>query len=231
MEEKIRKIFGITNYFIAFIFAVYYLVLEFSILNITSPIKRLKIIFIVIILMYIGSLILNKIKTLPKINMWIWFSLYLIMLLNLTLFDQYFGRQSMNFISNNTITIKDYLNNNFNIIPFATINNYILALKNNNLSNLNFIYNIFGNLLAFAPLALFLPRLFNSMDKWYKFFIITSIFIFFIETMQMVTMSGSFDIDDYILNITGSIITYCIVNNKKIKKYIDSFINLNYLKN
>lgn len=127
MEEKIRKIFGITNYFIAFIFAVYYLVLEFSILNITSPIKRLKIIFIVIILMYIGSLILNKIKTLPKINMWIWFSLYLIMLLNLTLFDQYFGRQSMNFISNNTITIKDYLNNNFNIIPFATINNYFLT--------------------------------------------------------------------------------------------------------
>ena len=150
MEEKIRKIFGITNYFIAFIFAVYYLVLEFSILNITSPIKRLKIIFIVIILMYIGSLILNKIKTLPKINMWIWFSLYLIMLLNLTLFDQYFGRQSMNFISNNTITIKDYLNNNFNIIPFATINNYILALKNNNLSNLNFIYNIFGNLVMVA---------------------------------------------------------------------------------
>lgn len=231
MEEKIHKILGITSYIISVILIIYYLILEFSILSITSPLNRLKIIFIIIVLMYIGALFLKQIKTLPRINMWIWFSLYIIMLLNLTLFDQYFGRQSMNFISYNSISLKDYLNSNFNIIPFATINNYILALKNNNLSNLNFIYNIFGNLLAFAPLALFLPRLFKSMDKWYKFFIITSVFIILIETMQMITMSGSFDIDDYILNILGAIITYIILNNKTIKKHIDKFLYLDYLNN
>ncbi len=236
MKSNIKTSIGIINYIFSLILIGYYLILEFSILNLTSPLERIKIILIIIVLMYLGSLLLigenkNKFHKLPKINMWVWFILYIIMLLNLTLFDQYFGRTGIAMISNNAEQFKEYLELNFNIIPFATINNYILALKNNNLTNSTFIYNIFGNILAFAPLAFFLPRLFKSMDKWYKFFILTSIFIIFIETMQMITMSGSFDIDDYILNILGAIILYIIINNKSLKKHIDNFVYLKYKTN
>ena len=44
----------------------------------------------------------------------------------------------------------------------------------------------------------------------------------------MLTMSGSFDVDDYILNIIGAIITYILINNVIIKKYLDKFIYLEY---
>lgn len=234
MKNKLLFSSGIICYIFSTILICYYLVLEFSIIDLTSPLKRLKIILLVIVLMYIGSYFLNKssikqLSKLYKINLWIWFTLYIVMLLNLTLFDEYFGRTGIAMISNSTNQFREYLTNNFNIIPFATINNYFIALKNHNLSNSTFIYNIFGNLLAFAPFVFFIPRLFNSVDKWSKFFFVTSIFIIIIETMQMITMSGSFDIDDYILNITGANILYIIINNKYLKNYIDSFIHLEYL--
>ena len=151
-----------------------------------------------------------------------------VQVVNNDIWDNY-ANEGIAMISNSTNQFREYLTNNFNIIPFATINNYFIALKNHNLSNSTFIYNIFGNLLAFAPFAFFIPRLFNSVDKWSKFFFVTSIFIIIIETMQMITMSGSFDIDDYILNITGANILYIIINNKYLKNYIDSFIHLEYL--
>ena len=232
MNNIANLVTGIICYILSVILTFYYLILEFSILDVTSPIDRLKIIMVVIFLMYLGGFFLKrtaytKFKNLSKMNMWIWFIIYIIMLLNLTLFDKYFGRGITLNISDAT-RVKDYFTYNFNIIPFATINNYFLAFKNNNLSNLNFIYNIFGNLLVFAPMALFLPRQFPKINKWYKFFLITSIIIILIEFLQMLTMSGSFDVDDYILNIIGAIITYILINNVIIKKYLDKFIYLEY---
>lgn len=232
MNTKTNLVTGIICYIVSVFLICYYLILEFSVFDMTSPVDRLKIILIIIGMMYLGSYFLKKtdlknVSHLPKINMRIWFTLYSIMLLNLTLFDKYFGRGvTLNISDSNQI--KDYLQLNFNIIPFATINNYILALKNHNLSDINFIYNIFGNLLAFMPMALFLPREFKKIDKWYKFFLLTSGIIICIEGMQMLTLSGSFDIDDYILNITGAMLLYIAVNNKFIKKYIDKCIYLKY---
>lgn len=156
----------------------------------------------------------------------VWFSLYIVMLLNLTLFDQYFGRRSLMLYVEDNMPLKQYFELNFNIIPFATINNFFIALKNNNLTSSYFFYNIFGNIIAFMPMAFFIPRLFKKIDKWYKFLIITSVFIVFIEIMQIILMTGSFDIDDYILNILGAFFLYMILNNKIIKKYLDKFLYL-----
>lgn len=232
MSNKAKLVTGITCYVVSAILICYYLILEFSIIDITSPIDRIKIILAVIVLMYFGSLFIKKThyeraNVLPKFNMFIWFSLYIIMLLNLTLFDKYFGRGVTLYVTDAS-QIKDYFAYNFNIIPFATIDNYLLAMRNNNLSLINFIYNIFGNILAFMPMAFFVPRQFKGINKWYKFLLFTSFTIIIIESLQMLTMSGSFDIDDYILNILGAMVVYGIVNNKRLKKYIDKFIYLEY---
>lgn len=231
MNDKIRMIFGIGSYILSFILIVMYLFLELSVFVITSPLIRLLILLFVFILMEIGCFLLYKVNKYKKyklgnFNLWILFILYLIMLLNMTLFDSYFGRINGSNYLLDSFNIYDRFMSSANLIPFRTIRNFIIAVSNGNLSLYVFIYNIFGNLLAFMPLALFLPKLIPFVNKWYKYFLIVSSFIIFIEGMQFVLDVGSLDIDDYILNIVGSMICYFIINIKKLNKLFNKFLFL-----
>lgn len=231
MNDRIRMIFGIGSYILSFILIVMYLFLELSVFVITSPLIRLLIILFVFILMEIGCFLLYKVNKYKKFklgnfNLWILFILYLIMLLNVTLFDSYFGRINGSNYLLDSFNIYDRFMSSANLIPFRTIRNFIIAVSNGNLSLYVFIYNIFGNLLAFMPLALFLPKLIPFVNKWYKYFLIVSSFIIFIEGMQFVLDVGSLDIDDYILNIVGSMICYFFINIKKLNKLFNKFLFL-----
>ena len=231
MNDRIRMIFGIGSYIQSFILIVMYLFLELSVFVITSPLIRLLILVFVFILMELGCFFLYKVNKYKKyklgnFNLWILFILYLIMLLNMTLFDSYFGRINGSNYLLDSFNIYDRFMSSANLIPFRTIRNFIIAVSNGNLSLYVFIYNIFGNLLAFMPLALFLPKLIPFVNKWYKYFLIVSSFIIFIEGMQFVLDVGSLDIDDYILNIVGSMICYFIINIKKLNKLFNKFLFL-----
>ena len=231
MNDKIRMIFGIGSYILSFILIVMYLFLELSVFVITSPLIRLLILLFVFILMEIGCFLLYKVNKYKKyklgnFNLWILFILYLIMLLNMTFFDSYFGRINGSNYLLDSFNIYDRFMSSANLIPFRTIRNFIIAVSNGNLSLYMFIYNIFGNLLAFMPLALFLPKIIPFVNKWYKYFLIVSSFIIFIEGMQFVLDVGSLDIDDYILNIVGSMICYFIINIKKLNKLFNKFLFL-----
>lgn len=58
------------------------------------------------------------------------------------------------------------------------------------------------------PFAFFLPLLFKKQNN-FKTFLLTMICIVIgIELLQFITMSGSCDIDDVILNVSGSLIMY-----------------------
>lgn len=227
MKRIISKMSGIICYLLSFLLICYYFLLEFSVLNVTSPINRVKILLLIVLIMFCGSKIFNN-KKLFKINFIIWFCLYIVMLFNMTLFDRYFGRESVSLFLVNLDDIKNYFEYSFNLIPFATINNYIIALRNGNLALRDFIYNIFGNFIAFAPFALFLPRLFKSTKKLVNYFFVVSLIILFVEMLQLLMFTGSFDIDDYILNILGSMIFYFILNIKKISTFIDKVLSLEY---
>ena len=231
MNNKIRMLLGIGSYILSFILIVMYLFLEFSVFVITSPLVRLLILLFIFMLMEIGCFLLYKVNKykkykLGRFNLWILFILYLIMLFNMTLFDSYFGRINGSNYLLDASNIYDRFMNSANLIPFRTIRNFIIAVSNGNLSLYVFIYNIFGNLLAFMPLALFLPKLIPFVDKWYKYFLVVSLFIILIEIMQFVLDVGSLDIDDYILNIVGSMLCYIIFNIKKINKFINKFLFL-----
>ena len=54
------------------------------------------------------------------------------------------------------------------------------------------------------PYGLFIPLMFNKINKYYKFLILMVILVVGIELLQFITLSGSCDIDDLILNVTGS---------------------------
>ena len=53
-----------------------------------------------------------------------------------------------------------------------------------------------------------------------KFFITMIIVVLLIEGLQFVTLSGSCDIDDLILNVFGALILYLILSIKSIKHFI-----------
>ena len=229
-KTKMNLWFGSISYVLSFLFIFYYLIIEFSIYELTSPIKRVVIVLITVFLMFLGCKFYRKTNysifdKLPKINLYLWLSLYVIMILNLTLFDSYFGRTGGMLYSYDPVSFRAYFTYNFNMIPFKTINNYLLAFRNGNLTRMNLFYNIGGNIIAFMPLAFFLPRVFKE-ERGIVYFIFASLCIFFIEAMQLITNSGSFDIDDYILNIFGFVLLYVLINNKYMKKRIDKVLML-----
>jgi len=111
------------------------------------------------------------------------------------------------------------LDTRLNLVPFKTIRNYMKALEIGNVSETVVRNNLIGNFLLFLPMGYFLP----IITKARNFLLIeikVLILIVLVEVIQLITGLGSFDIDDIILNLTGSIIGYVIfsITNKFIKK-------------
>ena len=94
---------------------------------------------------------------------------------------------------------------NYNLVPLRTIEPQL-----NNITQLWALKNILGNIVLFVPLGLLIPLTYNNAQRLYKTFLIILASVFSIETFQFVTMLGSFDIDDIILNCIGGMIGYLL---------------------
>ena len=109
-----------------------------------------------------------------------------------------------------------------NIIPFATIIDYISRLVSNEINASIVIINFATNLLLFAPMGFFIPMLYSDRIKNIKQFAILMIIItLIVEVLQFITFRGSTDIDDIILNTLGAVIVYIIMKTRFVKKVID----------
>lgn len=185
---------------------------------------RLVMLFFVCIFLYAAGYILvkklNYSKKILYINLFTYFLIYNVVIFTLTLFDEIYGRNGFQFVIWNKNSLTSYLKYSFNIIPLKTIKLFTNGYINGYVSFKNFSNNIIGNFCAFMPYAIFLPLMFKKMNKYYKFLITMIIIVLFIEIVQFLTVSGSCDIDDLILNVLGSSVIYFIVNIKIIKKYI-----------
>lgn len=104
----------------------------------------------------------------------------------------------------------------YNLIPFSGIKQMLnspLGLK------IGF-YNIIGNFLMLTPLSILLP-LIDDRFKKVKYYLGTIIlFSLVIELFQYITEIGSFDVDDLILNISGSFILYLILIKTKLYDFL-----------
>ena len=109
-------------------------------------------------------------------------------------------------------TYRELLRQNINLNPFYTIENYLhFILKNPQSSYFkNCIIELLGNILLFIPAGWLLPRLFKSMRKFFPFLLTCLLAILFVESLQLVTLLGRFDVDDIILNIAGMLIGYIL---------------------
>jgi glycopeptide antibiotics resistance protein len=90
-----------------------------------------------------------------------------------------------------------------NLIPFKTISS---SLFHNQLriEIAALVYNV----IAFLPLGFLLPCMGERTRRWDVVLIVSFSVSLAIELVQLVTMLGSADVDDVILNVVGTVIGY-----------------------
>lgn len=116
------------------------------------------------------------------------------------------------------LSLLEYIKSSSNIIPFKTINTYVGAIIDGSMNIDIPIKNLFGNLIMFLPMGIYLPYYIKKTNKLGSFIFSMTLLLFFIEITQLVTRRGSFDIDDFILNMVGAIIGFGIWNIRIIQK-------------
>ncbi len=162
-----------------------------------------------------------KIMRLTAVGM---FSVYVFIVVDYTLISDSFGRSISNIFWADGNTINEYLSQKINLIPFATVRLFINAYKSANLQTYVVLENIFGNLFVLMPFAVFVPFLFKWVNTTSRFLMVMSVFVFCIEVLQIVFLTGSADIDDFILNVSGAMAAYFILKIPMIKRFINKFI-------
>ena len=96
----------------------------------------------------------------------------------------------------------------YNLYPFREIKRYIFHWKQIGL--LSSFLNLFGNIIGFAPLGFLLPSFSGRCRKyWYNTVMAGYLLSFGVELVQLLLRAGSCDIDDVILNTTGTLLGYC----------------------
>ena len=110
----------------------------------------------------------------------------------------------------NENTYAEALRGNMNLIPFHTIGNYWSIVQKWDFSPIFYhcFINLGGNIFLFIPIGYFLPRLWPSLRNFFFFLLTCTLAIILVELLQLVTLLGSLDIDDLILNLFGMLLGY-----------------------
>lgn len=84
------------------------------------------------------------------------------------------------------------------------------------------IINLLGNVVCFMPFGFLLPMV-SKRSVFKNFLSVTFLAMFFsigIETAQLVTKVGAFDVDDIFLNTIGGLLGYIFLKFTKLRKHI-----------
>ena len=122
--------------------------------------------------------------------LWILFALYITFLLYVLFFSDLFGR---------TVQTDEY---RYNLRLFSEIANYYRAFSSGRNSYL-FWLNVIGNVVVFIPFGCLTPAL---MKNWHRLLLTIELGFLFslaVETLQLFTRVGVFDVDDIFLNTLG----------------------------
>lgn len=72
------------------------------------------------------------------------------------------------------------------------------------------IFNLWGNVVAFMPFGCILPVIWKKTRGFFRIFFLTFGFSLAVETIQLVSKVGIFDVDDLVLNTLGGIMGYFV---------------------
>ena len=179
------------------------------------PVTRALLLAVICLLFYMGGFLNSKRtgnKEILKKLFFLFFLLYVYLLLSLTLLDPAMGRGE-NSVYDSIEQTRDAYNSRFvNLVPFRSI--YHVYIKGFLRGYVNAYYtflNLLGNLVAFFPLAFFLPYFFPAQKRWYLFLPTALLSVTLVEALQYLFMIGSCDIDDLILNAGGAFLFFLVL--------------------
>ena len=111
-----------------------------------------------------------------------------------------------------------------NLVPFRTIYGslYSIIHRTNQYLISHEIISLLGNFALFVPFGYFIPQLFRRYRGFVKFILLTFVVLLSIETLQVVTLRGCFDVDDILLNLAGAVIGFFIARIAKFRKRRDA---------
>lgn len=95
--------------------------------------------------------------------------------------------------------------------PFATIHQMMAIFDMPYVDNRIAVMNLLGNFVAFMPFSFFLLLLTDWAKSPLKLLFSIALLITAVEVIQFFTLSGTMDIDDFILNFSGFSLSYCII--------------------
>lgn len=117
------------------------------------------------------------------------------------------------------LSYRQQLQNNANLVPFHTIRNYWTVVRRMQYNDLfrHCLINLGGNIFLFIPFGWLLPKLWAKQQNFLVFLSTCVVSIVAVEFLQLITLLGSMDVDDLILNLSGMLLGYglCLLFNKK----------------
>ena len=123
------------------------------------------------------------------------FVLYILFIIYFLIFSEWYGR---------TGVMEEY---HYNLVLFKEINRFWTYREQ--LGMFAVFTNLFGNVLIFVPFGFFMP-----MASKYRSFFSTLFYSFglslCVETFQLFSRVGSFDVDDLLLNTIGGVTGYIL---------------------
>ena len=92
-----------------------------------------------------------------------------------------------------------------NLVPFRTLRLFGSLLDSPRPAYVRAaVINLGGNILMFIPLGFLLPGVFPKFHSLLRTVLATAVIITAVEIIQLLTLVGSCDIDDLILNVIGA---------------------------
>lgn len=122
-------------------------------------------------------------------SMVLFFIVYILLLFYLLFFSERYGR---------TIEEREY---RYNLELFKEIKRFWNYRES--LGWKTVILNLAGNIVAFIPFGFFLPMFFRLGRNFFGCVFASAMFSFFVESIQLATKVGAFDVDDIFLNTLG----------------------------
>ena len=135
------------------------------------------------------------------------FICYMILLIYFLFFSEEYGRDEA------------YATYQYNLTFFHELRRY-LAYRDQ-IGNAYFLINVVGNIVAFMPFGFLVPVMYREQRKesthnghYFRSFLFVTALGFLlslgVETIQLVSKVGCFDVDDLMLNTSGVILGYLI---------------------
>lgn len=114
-------------------------------------------------------------------------------------------------------TYKELIEGKINLVPFQTIKLFLRVLESSSdtYSIIHALSNLLGNVVLFIPMGIFMPYLYKSQNNFFVFLLTHTAIISLVELTQLVTLRGSLDIDDLILNMIGIIFGFILYQTIK----------------